>query len=118
MLVHFSIENTRKTTARLGIRLTGRISTCEDCLLSKMRKKNINKMSFNRSKVPGERFLIDISYIKRKSLGGKVTWLLIEDQATSMKWSFFMRRKGELIEKMMSFIKSQRSKDPESVKYI
>jgi hypothetical protein len=35
-----------------------------------------------------------------------------------MKWSFFMRRKSELIEKMMRFIKSQRSKDPESVRYI
>jgi gag-polypeptide of LTR copia-type/Zinc knuckle len=73
LLGHYSIENTRKTAARLGIRLTGRISTCEDCLLSKMRRKNINKMSLGRSKVPGERFLIDISYIKRKSLGGKDT---------------------------------------------
>jgi hypothetical protein len=117
-LGHFSIKNIRKTAARLGIRLTGRISTCEDCLLSKMRRKNINKMSLGRSKVPGERFLIDISYIKRKSLGGKDTWLLIEDQATSMKWSFFMRRKGELIDKMMSSIKSQRSKSPETVKFI
>jgi hypothetical protein len=39
LLGHFSIKNTRKTAARLTIRLTGKIYTCEDCLLSKMRRK-------------------------------------------------------------------------------
>jgi hypothetical protein len=68
LLGYYSIKNTRKTAARLGVRLTGRISTCEDCLLSKMRRKNINKMSLGRSKVPGEQFLIKISCIKRRIL--------------------------------------------------
>jgi hypothetical protein len=65
-----------------------------------MRRKNINKTTLGRSKIPGERLHIDFSYIKRKSLGGKATLLLIEDQATSLKWSFFMRRKGELIDEI------------------
>jgi hypothetical protein len=83
-----------------------------------MRRKNISKINVGRSKIPGESLLIDISYIKRKSLGGKDTWLLIEDQATSLKWCFFMRRKGELIDEMINFIKSMRSKNPESIKFI
>ena len=96
---HASLETTRKTAQRLGIKLTGTIKTCEDCLLPKMRKKKINKTSNGKSRISGERLLIDLSYIKRQSLGGKDTWLLIEDQFTSMKWIFFMRRKGGLIDK-------------------
>jgi hypothetical protein len=107
---HASIENTKITVAKMGIKLTGKIISCEDCLLAKMKRKNINKLSLGKSKIPGERILIDISYIKRKSLGGKDTWLLIEDQATSFKWSYFMRRKGELIDEMIKFIKTMKSK--------
>jgi hypothetical protein len=118
LLGHASIENTRRTALRLGLKLTGKILTCEDCLLAKMRRKNINKLSKGRSILPGERLLIDISYIRKKSLGGKDTWLLIEDQATSMKWNFFMRRKGELINQMMTFIKKLKAEDSNKVKYI
>jgi hypothetical protein len=35
-----------------------------------------------------------------------------------MKWSYFMRRKGELIEKMMVFVKTLKAKNPENVKFI
>jgi hypothetical protein len=118
MLGHASIESNKITAARMGIKLTGKIISCEDCLLAKMKRKNINKLSLGNSKIPGERILIDISYIKRKSLGGKDTWLLIEDQATSLKWSYFMRRKGELIDEMVKFIKTMKSKKPESIKFI
>jgi hypothetical protein len=118
MIGHASIENTKNTANEMGIKLTGKIVSCEDCLLAKMKRKNINKKSLGKSKTPGERILIDISYIKRKSLGGKDTWLLIEDQATSYKWSYFMRRKGELIDEMIKFIKTIKSKNPENVKFI
>jgi hypothetical protein len=78
----------------------------------------LNKMSMGKSKIPGERILIDISYIKRKNFGGKDTRLLIEDQATSYKWSYFMRRKGELINETIKFIKTMKSKYPENFKFI
>jgi hypothetical protein len=71
LLGHASFENTRKTVLRLGLRPTGRISTCEDCLLAKIRRENINKVSNGISKDPGERLSIDISYIKKKILRGK-----------------------------------------------
>jgi hypothetical protein len=35
-----------------------------------------------------------------------------------MKWSYFMRRKGELIQKMLVFIKTLKAKNPESVRFI
>jgi hypothetical protein len=118
MIGHASIENSKITAAKMGIKLTGKIISCEDCLLAKMKRKNINKLSLGKSKIPGERILIDISYIKRKSLGGKDTWLLIEDQATNFKWSYFMRRKVELMDEMIKFIKTMISKNPESIKFI
>jgi deoxyribodipyrimidine photolyase-like uncharacterized protein len=62
--------------------------------------------------------LIDISHLKKKCLGGKDTWLLIEDQATSMKWRYFMRRKGELIDQMMTFMRKLKAEDTNKVKYI
>jgi hypothetical protein len=108
MLGHASEETTRKMAGRLKIKLTGQLRACEDCILAKIRRKKIKKFSNLRSEVPGERFLIDVSYIKKNSVGGTNIWLLIKDQATSMKWSMkwshFMRRKGELIEKVMHFI--------------
>jgi hypothetical protein len=118
MIGHALIENTKNTANEMGIKLTGKMISCDDCLLAKMKRKNINKRSLGKSNIPGERILIDISYIKRKSLGGKDTWLLIEDQATSYKWSYFMKRKGELIDEMIKFIKTMKAKNPENVKFI
>jgi hypothetical protein len=52
LLEHVSIENTRKAALRLDLKLTVKISTCDDCLLAKIRRENINKVSIGRSKVP------------------------------------------------------------------
>jgi hypothetical protein len=62
------------------LKLTGRISTCDDCLLAKIRRKNNNKVNSGRSKVPGERLLIYISYIKRKVLVEKILGFLLKIQ--------------------------------------
>jgi hypothetical protein len=86
-LGHASIENLRKTAERLAYKPINKINTCEDCLLAKIQCKNIYKESKSNSKIPGQRLSIEISYIKKKSLGGKDTWLLIKDQASSMKCS-------------------------------
>jgi hypothetical protein len=117
-LGHASEIVTKQTAKCLGIKLVGPLKLCEDCILGKIRRKNLNKFSSSKLKIPGERILIDISYIKKESLGSKNTWLLVEDQATSMKWSYFMRRKGDLIEKMMVFVKTLKAKNPENVKFI
>jgi hypothetical protein len=43
LLGHVSIENTRKIALRLGLKFTGSISTCDDCLLTKIRRKTSTK---------------------------------------------------------------------------
>ena len=41
------------------------------------------------SSIAGERMYIDISSIQQISFGGAQYWLLIVDEATKMKWSYF-----------------------------
>ena len=55
----------------------------------------MNKESKNKLTVPGEKLMIDISSIKTKNKK-KVSkfWLLVVDEATSMKWSFFSKRRA------------------------
>ena len=85
MIGHASIELTTKTATQLGFQLIGDLKTCEDCVLAKIKRKNLNKVSNSKSIKPGEGLLLDISYIKKQSLGAKNMCLLINNQATSMK---------------------------------
>jgi hypothetical protein len=43
----------------------------------------------------GERLCADISQIKMSSLENNKYWMLIKDEFSSMKWSFFINRKSE-----------------------
>ena len=104
LLGHASLDTTKATAKRLKLKLIGSFKHCEDCILAKIKRKNLNKVSSTKSKLPGERILIDVSYIKRESLGKKNMWILIEDQASTMKWSYFGRRKNELIDIVYDFI--------------
>ena len=61
---------------------------------------------------------MDVSYIKRESLGKRNMWILIEDQATSMKWSYFGRRKNEVSDVVYEFILKLKNKDNSLSKYL
>ena len=87
-------------------------------MLAKIRKKNIKKVSDSVSKTPGERLLMDISYIKQESLGKRNIWILIEDQNSKMKWSIFTKRKGEMVTEMIKFIKVLKMKNPLNVRFL
>jgi hypothetical protein len=95
MLGHPSVDSTLETAKKIGIKLTGKLDKCPDCVLAKIKKKNLNKISDNISKTPGERLLLDISFIKQISLGKRNIWILIEDQCTKMKWSFLLAEKAK-----------------------
>ena len=70
----------------------GKNDPCQSCLIGKAKREVINKESNNKSTIPGERLMIDISSVcgrhqKKKKVNGNCFWLLIVDKATSMKWS-------------------------------
>jgi gag-polypeptide of LTR copia-type len=112
MLGHLSIDTTRLTARGLDLQLTGCLTHCENCILAKIRKKNIKKVSESISKTPGERLLMDISFIKQENLGKRNIWELVEEQFSKMKWSIFNRRKSDMIKEMIVLIKKLKAKDP------
>ena len=107
------------TSERLNWNLSDRhASECEDCLKGKARRTNLNKESKNYSTKAGERLMIDISSIKTnndKKIGR--FWLLVVDEATDMKWSFFLTNKSQQVVVLVGFIKNLKEND-KPVKYI
>ena len=84
-----------------------------DFMLAKVRGSNTPKVPENKAKVTGERICLDVSYIKKDSMANNKYWMIVEDQFTSYKWSFFMRRKTEapsLVQELSKTGKVQESK--------
>jgi len=92
---------------------------CKECLLAKARRVNLPKEALNKSERPGERLCIDISSVKGKNSKpiGKF-WLLVVDEATSMKWSFFLKQKSDQVEVLRTFILDLKTKHKRIVKHI
>ena len=107
------------TAKRLNWSLSARVAhECESCLLGKAMRLRMNKESKNKAKEAGERLMIDISSIKSttKKRIGKY-WLLVVDEATDMKWSFFLKKKSAQVAVLIGFIKGLMAQD-KKVKYI
>ena len=117
-LGHPSIEITKKTAAMNNIKLIGKVEKCENCILGKIKRTNIKKKSEDVASEPGVRFCADISWIRKSSLGNNRYWLIIEDEFTSMKWSFFIHRKPEAGRILVDFIKKGRADNPKFGSYL
>jgi hypothetical protein len=83
-----------------GLKHSGNFETCKECAVAKARQKNVNKNWLNSSDVPDERLYIDISSIAGKSFGGAKFWALIIDDYSDYCWSFILKRKSYLKEKV------------------
>ena len=94
----------------MGLTITGNFTPCEDCGVAKAKQAKMNKGVSSKSKIPGKRIFIDISSPKTASLGGKHHWLLVVDDCTDMTWSFFLKKKSETSDKIISLIKDLKSK--------
>ena len=119
MLGHPGRNKLLGTTERLHWHLNERhAESCEDCLKGKAKRLNVNKESKNHSKIPGERLMIDISSVKTKN-NKKVGrfWLLVVDEATDMKWSFFLKKKSDQVKLLVGFIKNLKE-NGKKVKFI
>jgi hypothetical protein len=117
-LGHPSEAVTRATAKYMDVNVTGKLETCENCAMGKAKQKNVPKVNENVSTVPGERLYIDISSIKERSIGGSKFWLLAVDEATHMKWSFFLKSKDQTTATMIPFLKELKAKYFKSVKFI
>ena len=59
-----------------------------------------------------------MSSIKAKSYGGAKFWLLVMDDATGFIWSFFLKYKSQVKDKMIELIKDLDKKQGYKVKYL
>ena len=112
-IFHVGDDMLKKTAKCYDWNLHGIMKKCEDCAKAKARRKNIAKETETKSEKPGERLCIDISSVRSTSFSGSKFWLLAVDECTSMCWSFFLKKKSELSDKMITFIKMMRSKYPD-----
>jgi hypothetical protein len=101
---HCGLETLKSTSKMYGLTHSGNFETCKECTVAKARQKNVNKNWLNSIDVPGERLYIDISSIAEKSFGGAKFWALIVDDYSDYCWSFILKRKSYLKEKVKTLL--------------
>lgn len=96
----------QETAKKLGFEIHNKEAICADCALAKIKRKKISKKNLSHLATrKGERLWFDISSVNTHSQGGNKFWLLIIDEFTKMKWSFFMPKKSMLHQNMFDFLK-------------
>jgi hypothetical protein len=105
ILGHCGEANTRLTGKALGYKVIGTFDTCEACSIEKAKQKSINEQWKGCSSVPGERLYVDISSIQGVSFGAAKVWALIVNDFLSYCWSYFLRAKSELKERILDLVK-------------
>ena len=98
--------------------LTGKVNNCLSCSLEKIRRKNIPKKNEDKSKNPGERMDLDISSMRKPSMGGRQHWVMLVDEATKYKKSFFLKKNNEQVELIIDWIKALKARHKIQVKII
>ena len=98
--------------------LTGKVNNCLSCSLEKIRQKNIPKKNEDKTKNPGERMYLDISSMRKPSMGGRQHWVMLVDEATKYKKSFFLKKKNEQVEPIIDWIKALKARHKIQVKII
>ena len=98
--------------------LTGKVNNCLSCSLEKIRQKNIPKKNEDKTKNPGERMYLDISSMRKTSMGGRQHWVMLVDEATKYKKSFFLKKKNEQVEPIIDWIKALKARHKIQVKII
>ena len=98
--------------------LTGKVNNCLNCSLEKIRQKNIPKKDEDKSKNPGERMYLDISSMRKPSMGGRQHWVMSVDEATKYKKSFFLKKKNEQVKPIIYLIKGSKARHEIQVKII
>ena len=91
--------------------LTAKVNICLSCSLVKIRQKNIPKKNEDKTKKPGERMYLDISSMRKPSM-------MLVDEATKYKKSFFLKKKNEQVEPNFDWIKALKARHKIRVKII
>ena len=120
LLGHPSEAKTRAVASYYGVKLIGDFEVCSHCAEAKAKAAAIPKTvdDEKRSKKPGERLSFDVSSIKARSYGGAKYWLLVMDDATGFIWSYYLKYKSQVKDKMVELIKHLDQKYGYKVKFL
>jgi hypothetical protein len=102
---HASEETLKHTAKAHGIKLTGTLKPCFACKMASAKKPKVAKQTSVMADKIGERIYMDISSIRAVSYGGNKFWLLVVDDKSDKTWSFFLKKKSDLADKMMVFLR-------------
>ena len=100
------------------VNLIGNINNCLSCSFEKIRQKNIPKKNDDKSRNPGERMYLDISSMRKPSMGGRQHWVMLVDEVTKHKKSFFLKKKNEQVEPIIDWRKGLKARHKIQVKII
>jgi hypothetical protein len=92
---HQSEALLRMTAQMYGIHLTGHLTCCEGCAMSKARQKNVAKKTQTEATEPGFRLFIDKSGPFDGGLYGRQYYAAVVDDATGMGFASFFKTKPE-----------------------
>ena len=119
MLGHPDEATARATAKALGYEIKrGKMKKCPSCAIGKAKQKNVSKTNPKKATDKGGRLFMDISSVKSASYGGAKFWVLIEDDATEMCWSLFLKKKSELKHQAIPFIKKLKKRTGVDIKII
>ena len=107
---HQSREGLRKIAKKMGLRLTGTLSSCSACLMEAAKQSNVAKLSTTKSTVPGERLAIDTTGPFPRAFGGITYVVCVVDEATGYSMSYFSKDKkqiGEHLEAHLRLVEQQ-----------
>ena len=82
------------------------MNNCLSCSLEKIGQENIPKKNEDKTKNPGERMYLDISSMRKPSMGGRQHWKMLVDEATKYKKSFFLKKKNEQVKPIIDWMKA------------
>ena len=77
----------------MGIKLTGKLETCEVCIQEKRQENVPKKKKKHAPSRPGYRMFIDINSFEHESIDGKRHWLNVVDECSDYNNGFFLRKK-------------------------
>jgi hypothetical protein len=97
---HYGQQVLIKTIKIYGFKSYVNFDTYEHCAIVKAGQKNVNKNWLGSSNLPGERLYVDISSIKERRFGGANFWALIVDDQIDYCWSFVLKNKSDLKERI------------------
>ena len=100
------------------VNLRGKVNNCLSCSLEKIRQKNIPKKNEDKSENAGERMYLDISSMRKPSMGGRQHWVMLVDEGTRYKKSFYLKKKNEQVEPIIDWIKTLKARHKIQVKII